>query len=63
MINMDEYPEVDKRQAFSETINSSSKLISPDFIKSKAIIAVIILVIEAGYIEISGSFSYKISPE
>ena len=36
---------------------------SPDLIKSNAIIAVIILVIEAGYIEISASFSYKISPE
>ena len=63
IINIEEYPEVDKRHAFSETINLSSKLMSPDLIKSNAIIAVIILVIEAGYIEISASFSYKISPE
>jgi hypothetical protein len=34
-----EYPDVDNRQAFSEIINFSSKDKSPDFIKSKAIIA------------------------
>ena len=45
---MDEYPDVDNRQAFSEIINFSSNLKSPDLIKSKAIIDVIIFVIDAG---------------
>ena len=57
IINIEEYPDVDNRQAFSEIINFSSKDKSPDFIKSKAIIEVMILVIEAGYMEISASFS------
>ena len=61
--NIEEYPAVDKRQAFSEIRNFSSNVKSPDLIKSKAIILVIILVIDAGYIDLSGSFSYKISPE
>ena len=47
----------------SITKNLSSKLISSFFIKSKAIIVVIILVIEAGKIIRSASFSYKISPD
>ena len=46
--NIEEYPEVDNRQAFSEIINFSSKVKSPDLIKSKAIMEVIIFVIEAG---------------
>ena len=46
--NIEEYPEVDSRQAFSEIINFSSKVKSPDLIKSKAIMEVIIFVIEAG---------------
>ena len=48
IINIDEYPDVDSLQALSDIINFSSKLRSPDFIRSKAIIAVIIFVIEAG---------------
>ena len=63
IINIEEYPEVDNLQAFSEIINFSSILKSPDLIKSKAMIEVIIFVIDAGYIDLSGSFSYKISPE
>ena len=63
IINIDEYPAEDNLQAFSDTKNLSSRLKSPLLIKSKAIIAVIIFVIEAGYIDLSGSFSYKISPE
>ena len=46
--NIDEYPAVDSLQAFSEIINFSSNFKSPDLIKSKAIILVIIFVIEAG---------------
>ena len=48
IINIDEYPAVDNLHAFSEIKNLSSRLKSPDLIKSKAIIAVIILVIDAG---------------
>ena len=57
IMNIEEYPDVDNLHAFSETINFSFRLKSPDLIKSKAIIEVIILVIEAGYIEVSGFFS------
>ena len=46
--NIDEYPDVDNLQAFSDIINFSSNLKSPASINSKAIILVIILVIEAG---------------
>ena len=46
--NIDEDPGSDNRQAFSEIKNFSSKLRSPDLIKSNATIAVIIFVIEAG---------------
>ena len=46
--NIEEYPAVDSLQAFSEIINFSSNFKSPDLIKSKAIILVIIFVIEAG---------------
>ena len=46
--NIDEYPEVESLHAFSDIINLSFKLKSPDLIRSKAIIVVIIFVIEAG---------------
>ena len=46
--NDDEYPDCDSLQAFSDIRNLSSKLKSPFSINSKAIIDVIILVIEAG---------------
>ena len=54
---------VESLQTFSETKNFSSSFKSPLLIMSKAMMAVIILVIEAGYIDLSGSFSYNISPE
>ena len=57
IINIDEYPAVDSLQAFSDTINFSSSVSSPFLIKSKAIIEVIIFVIDAGYMEMSASFS------
>ena len=57
IINIEEYPADDSRQAFSEIINFSFKSKSPLLIKSKATRAVIIFVIEAGYIDLSGSFS------
>ena len=63
IINIDEKPAADKRQAFSEIINLSSRFKSPLDIKSKAIIDVIIFVIEAGYISLSASFSKRISPD
>ena len=44
-----DHPDVDElHKRVSNIINFSSKLRSPDLIKSKAIIAVIIFVIEAG---------------
>ena len=46
--NIEENPAVDNLHAFSEIKNLSSKLKSPALIKSKAIIEVIILVIDAG---------------
>ena len=46
--NIEEYPAVDSLHAFSEIKKLSSKLKSPDFIKSNAIMEVIIFVIDAG---------------
>ena len=48
IINIEEYPDVDNLHALSEIINFSSILKSPDLIKSKAIIEVMIFVIDAG---------------
>ena len=48
IINIEEYPDVESLHAFSEIINFSLSFMSPDLIRSKAIIDVIILVIDAG---------------
>ena len=63
IINIEEYPASESLHAFSETINLSSKLISLFFNKSNTTIDVIILVIDAGKIFRSASFSYKILPD
>ena len=55
--NIDEYPLCDNLQAFSEIINLSSSESLLSFNKSKTIIEVIIFVIDAGYMLMSGSNS------
>ena len=63
IINIEENPFEDILQAFFDTLNFSSNFKSPFLIKSKATIAVIIFVIEAGDIFCSLFFSNKTSPD